>query len=64
MAACARLIRGRGLKPKVLQRLMRLDKKPEHGKLNIGLPARMGNMRTVSNCEYADIRGAIFGNAT
>lgn len=43
---------------------MQLDKKTEHGKLNFILPTRMGNVRTVSNCEYADIRGAILGNAT
>ena len=43
---------------------MQMDKKTEHGRLNFILPTRMGNVRTVSNCEYADILGAIFGNAT
>jgi 3-dehydroquinate synthetase len=43
---------------------MQLDKKTEHGKLNFILPTRIGSVRTVSNCEYADIRGAILGNAT
>ena len=43
---------------------MQLDKKTEHGKLNFILPTRIGNVRTVSNCEYDDILGAILGNAT
>ena len=43
---------------------MQMDKKTEHGRLNFILPTRMGNVRTVSNCEYADILGAIFGNTT
>ncbi len=43
---------------------MQLDKKTEHGKLNFILPTRIGSVRTVSNCEYADIAGAISGNAT
>ncbi len=43
---------------------MQMDKKTEHGRLNFILPTRMGKVRTVSNCEYADILGAIFGNAT
>ena len=43
---------------------MQLDKKTEHGKLNFILPTRIGSVRTVSNCEYADIAGAILGNAT
>ena len=43
---------------------MQLDKKTEHGKLNFILPTRIGSVRTVSNCEYHDILGAILGNAT
>lgn len=43
---------------------MQLDKKTEHGKLHFILPTRIGNVRTVSNCEYDDVLGAILGNAT
>jgi 3-dehydroquinate synthase len=43
---------------------MQLDKKTEHGRLNFILPTRIGNVRSVSNCEYDDILGAILGNAT
>ena len=43
---------------------MQWDKKTEHGKLNFILPTRIGNVRAVSNCQYADIAGAILGNAT
>ncbi len=49
---------------KELVEAMQMDKKTEHGKLNFILPTRMGHVRTVSNCEYADILGAILGNAT
>ena len=47
-----------------LVQAMQLDKKTEHGQLNFILPTRIGNVRAVSNCEYADIAGAILGNAT
>ena len=50
--------------PEQLIAAMQSDKKTEHGKLNFVLPTRMGSVRTVSNCEYADILGAILGNAT
>ena len=43
---------------------MQLDKKTEHGRLHFILPTRIGSVRTVSNCEYEDILGAILGNAT
>ena len=43
---------------------MQSDKKTEHGILNFILPTRIGNVRSVSNCEYDDILGAILGNAT
>jgi 3-dehydroquinate synthase len=52
------------LPPEQLIDAMQSDKKTEHGKLNFILPTRMGNVRTVSNCEYHDILGAILGNAT
>lgn len=43
---------------------MQLDKKTEHGKLNFILPTRIGQVRSISNCEFADILGSILGNAT
>ena len=43
---------------------MQLDKKTEHGQLNFILPTRIGHVRKVSNCEFADILGSILGNAT
>ena len=52
------------LAPEQLIDAMQSDKKTEHGKLNFILPTRIGSVRTVSNCEFADIRGAILGNAT
>ena len=38
---------------------MQMDKKTEHGKLNFILPTRIGHVRSVSNCDFNDIRGAI-----